>query len=44
MSISVKVVILNFIGKTKGGKFLSEQRADKHVETNKCQSAVTKEE
>jgi len=42
--ISVKIVMLNFIGKTKGETFLYEQRADKHVETNKCQSAVKKEE
>jgi hypothetical protein len=42
--ISVTVVMLNYIGKTKGGTFLSKPRADKHEETNKCQSTVTKEE
>ena len=42
--ISVKVVTLNFIGTTKGRTFLFEPRADKHVETNKCLSTVTKGE
>ena len=42
--ISVTVLVLNFMGKTKRGTFLSEPRANKHAETNKCQSNVTKEE
>jgi hypothetical protein len=46
--ISVTAVMQNFIGKTKWGTFLSAPRADKrankHAETNKCQSTVTKEE
>jgi len=41
--ISVTDVMLNLIGKTKGGTFLSEPRADRHAETHKCQSTVTKE-